>query len=79
MKNFKQLRERDEVWDRPNPKAERGDSKKLSPAQKARARARARPVAVAVGLGLLGACGERTVQHRTQQTARSSFFPSHPP
>ena len=42
MKNFKQLRERDEVWDRPNPKAERGESEKLSPAQKARARARAR-------------------------------------
>lgn len=42
MKTFKQLRERAEVWDRPNPRAERGDSEKLSPAAKARARARAK-------------------------------------
>ncbi len=43
MKSFKQLRcEAREVWDRPNPRAERGESEKLSPAQKARARARAR-------------------------------------
>jgi len=43
MKSFKQLRlEAREVWDRPNPRAERGESEKLSSAQKARARARAR-------------------------------------
>ena len=43
MKSFKQLRtEAKEVWDKPNPKAERGESEKLSPAAKARARARAK-------------------------------------
>ena len=43
MKLFKDLRtEAKEVWDKPNPKAERGDSEKLSPAAKSRARARAR-------------------------------------
>ena len=43
MKTLKQLRlEAREVWDRPNPRAERGESQKLSPSQKARARARAR-------------------------------------
>lgn len=41
MKTLKQLREK-AVWDKPNPKAEAGESEKLSPAQKAKARARAR-------------------------------------
>ena len=43
MKSFKQLRtEAKEVWDKPNPKAERGESEKLSSSAKARARARAK-------------------------------------
>jgi hypothetical protein len=42
MKTLKNIREAREVWDKPNPKAERGESEKLSPAQKARAKARAR-------------------------------------
>jgi hypothetical protein len=42
MKTLKNIREAKEVWDKPNPKAERGQSEKLSPAQKARAKARAR-------------------------------------
>lgn len=42
MKTFKQIREAKQVWDKPNPVAQRGDSEKLSPANKARARARAK-------------------------------------
>lgn len=43
MKSFKQLRtEAKEVWDKPNPVAQRGDSEKLSSSAKARARARAK-------------------------------------
>lgn len=43
MKSFKELRiEAKQVWDKPNPKAERGESEKLSSSAKARARARAK-------------------------------------